>query len=294
VGGGDKKRVLIPGVTLEPVPVGWNGAGADYFAIMGTKVLGGRDFERSDSTGAVVVNETMARRFWGSPDAAVGKVFQMDGTNSQVLGVVEDGKYGSLQEEPVPYLFVATQPGKRGEGTLLIETAAAPTAMAGAIRQAIHDTDPEAFVMSLVSLRQNMQLSLFPYRVSAGLVGTIAVLGIFLGGVGLYGLVSYGVSRRTHEIGIRVAMGAGRADVLVLVFREAVSQLAIGSVIGLGVGLGAAQLLKAALYRASVSPTDAVGLAAAVAVVATVGLLAAYAPARRALRVNPMTALREE
>jgi ABC-type antimicrobial peptide transport system permease subunit len=148
--------------------------------------------------------------------------------------------------------------------------------------------------MSLVSLRQHMQLSLFPYRVGAGLVGTIAILGIFLGGVGLYGLVSYSVSRRTHEIGIRVAMGAGPADVLGLVFREAVSRLAIGSVIGLAMGLGAAQVMKAALYRAWVSPTDPIGLAAAVAAVAAVGLLATYAPARRALRVNPMNALREE
>ncbi|HMD86562.1 MAG TPA: ABC transporter permease [Terriglobia bacterium] len=294
VGGGDKKRVLIPGVTLEPVPVGWNGAGADYFAVMGTKVLRGRDFERSDSTGAVAMNETMARRFWGSPDAAVGKIFQMNGTNSQVLGVVEDGKYGSLQEDPVPYLFVATQPGKRGEGTLLVETAAAPASMSGAIRKAIHDADPDAFVASLVTLRQNMQLALLPYRISAGFIGSIAMLGIFLAGVGLYGLVSFGVSRRTHEIGVRVAMGAEPADVLVLVFRQAVSRLAIGSVVGLGVGLGAAQLLKAALYRASVSPTDPVGLAVAVAVVAAVGLLATYAPARRALRVNPMNALREE
>jgi putative ABC transport system permease protein len=97
-----------------------------------------------------------------------------------------------------------------------------------------------------------------------------------------------------HEIGIRVAMGAETADVLVLVFREAVSRLAIGAAIGLAVALAAAQTLKEALYRASVSPTDPIGLTAAVAVVAAVGLLAAYAPARRALRVDPMTALREE
>jgi len=218
----------------------------------------------------------------------------MDGTNSQVLGVVEDGKYGSLQEEPVPYLFVATQPGKHGEGILLVETAAAPTAMTATVRKVIHDADPDAFVVSLVTLRQNMQLSLLPYRIGAGFIGSIAMLGIFLAGVGLYGLVSYSVSRRTHEIGIRVAMGAETADVLVLVFREAVSRLAIGAAIGVAVALAAAQTLKEALYRASVSPTDPIGLAAAVAAVAAVGLFAAYAPARRALRVDPMTALREE
>ena len=164
--------------------------------------------------------------------------------------------------------------------------------MAGAIRKAIHDANPDAFVASLVTLRQHMQLSLFPNRVAAVLFGTIALLGIFLAGVGLYGLVSYSVSRRTHEIGIRVAMGARPADVLALVFRETVLRLGIGAAIGLAVGLAAAQVLRTGLY--GVSPTDPIGIAAAVAVVAAVGLLAAYAPARRALRVNPVDALREQ
>jgi putative ABC transport system permease protein len=292
VGGGDRKRVLIPGVTSEPVAVGWNGAGADYFAIMGTPLLRGRDFNGSDSKGAVVVNETMARRFWGSPDAAVGRVFQADGADCQVIGVAEDGKYGSLQEEPVPYLFVAAQPAKQGGGVLLVETAAAPAAMAGPVRKAIHDADPDAFILSLVTLRQNMQLSLLPFRLAAGLIGTIAMLGIFLAGVGLYGLVSYSVSRRTHEIGVRVAMGAERTDVLALIFREAVSRLAIGAVIGLGLALAAAEILRSALY--GVSPVDPIGVGAAGAVVVAVGLLAVYVPARRAISVDPMMALRHE
>jgi ABC-type antimicrobial peptide transport system permease subunit len=259
---------------------------------MGTQLLRGRDFDRSDSKGAVVVNETMARQFWGSPDAAMGKVFRMDGIDCRVLGVAENGKYESLQEDPMPFLFLARQPDKRDHGTLLIETATAPTAMAGTIRKAIHDTDPDAFVTSLVSLRQSMQVSLFPYRIAAVLFGTIAFLGIFLAGVGLYGLVSYSVSRRTHEIGIRVAMGAGPADVFMLVMREALARVAMGTAIGLGVALAGAQVIRSGLY--GVSPADPTGLAAAVAVVATVGLLATYAPARRALHVDPANALRQE
>ena len=176
----------------------------------------------------------------------------------------------------------------------LIETATTPAAMAGTIRKAIHDADSGAFVMSLGSLRQSMQLPLLPYRIALGLIGTIAVLGIFLAGVGLYGLISYGVSRRTHEIGIRVAMGAQPADVLALVFREAAPRLAIGAAVGLAVGFAAAWAFQAPLYRAKVSYADPMGLAAAVAVVAVVGLLAAYAPARRALRVDPASALRQE
>ena len=145
---------------------------------MGTRLLRGRDFDRSDSSGAVVVNETMARQIWGNPDAAVGKVFRMDGIDCRVVGVVEDGKYTSLEEEPMPFLFRATPLAKRGEGTLLIQTAPAPTAMAGTIRKAIHDTDPGAFVMSLLSLRQIHAASLFSLTASPlGLIGAIAMLG---------------------------------------------------------------------------------------------------------------------
>jgi hypothetical protein len=259
---------------------------------MGTQLLCGRDFERSDARGVVVVNETMARQFWGSPDAAVGRVFRMDDHDYRIIGVAENGKYESLQEPPMPFVFAAMPPDKRDYGTLLIETAAPPSAMAGAIRKAIQDTDPDAFVASLTTLRQSMQISLYPYRIAAGLIGTIAMLGIFLAGVGLYGLVAYSVSRRTHEIGVRVAMGAERTDVLALVFRETMLRLAIGAVIGLAVALAAAEVLRSALY--GVSPTDPIGIAVAVAVTAAVGLLAAYAPARRALRVDPANALRRE
>jgi predicted permease len=290
--GGGKRQVLVPGVTPEPVEIGGRAAGADYFAVMGTQLLCGRDFNRSDARDVVVVNETMARQFWGSPDAAVGRVFRMDDNDYRIIGVAENGKYESLQEPPMPFVFAAMPLAKRGYGTLLVETAAPPPAMAGAIRKVIQDTDPDALVVSLVTLRQSIQISVYPYRIAAGLIGTIALLGIFLAGVGLYGLVAYSVSRRTHEIGVRVAMGAERTDVLALVFREAASRLAIGAVIGLAVALAAAQILRSALY--GVSPADPIGVGAAVAVVAAVGLLAVYVPARRAIRVDPMVALRHE
>jgi putative ABC transport system permease protein len=291
-GSGDAKwRAMIPGVT-EPVEVGGRAAGADYFAIMGTQLLRGRDFGRNDSKGAVVVNETMARQIWGSPDAAMGRVFRLEGVDCQVIGVVENGKYVSLDEKPLPFVFAAAPLGKRGEGTLLIETAGPPTALAATIRKAINDAEPDVLLVSLNTLRKHMRFSLFPYRVAASLVGTIAILGMFLAGVGLYGLVSYSVGRRTREIGVRVAMGAGPADVLSLVLREALSRVVIGAVIGLAAALAAAELIRSALF--GVSPTDPIGLGVALAVVGTVGLLAAYAPARRALRVNPMDAVREQ
>jgi len=290
--GAARHPVVIPGVTSEPLGVGTRAAGPEYFSIMGTRLLRGRDFDRSDSTGAVVVNETMARQVWGSPDAAMGKVFRMDGVDCRVIGVAEDGKYFALNEDPLPFVFRAAALWKGGEGTLLVETAGPPLALAGTVRKTIHDAEPDALILNLTSLRQSMRLALFPYRLGAGLIGTIALLGVVLAGVGLYGLVAYSVSRRTHEIGVRVAMGAERRDVLKLVFREVVLRLAIGSLIGFAVALAGAQIIRSALY--GVGPTDPIGLTAAVAVVAAVGLLAAYPPARRALRVNPVDALREQ
>jgi len=291
-GSGDAKRLaMIPGVT-EPVEVGRRDAGADYFAIMGTQLLRGRDFDAHDAKGVVVVNETMARQIWGSSDAAMGKVFRLGGVDRQVIGVAENGKYVSLDERPFPFVFAATPLGKDESGTLLIETAGPPSALAGTVRKTINDAEPDALVFSLTSLREHMRFSLFPYRVGAGLVGAIAILGIFLAGVGLYGLISYSVGRRTREIGVRVAMGAGPKDVLSLVLREALSRVAIGAVIGLVAALAGAQVIRSALF--GVSPTDPIGIAVAMAAVAAMGLLAAYVPARRALRVNPMDALREQ
>jgi len=197
-----------------------------------------------------------------------------------------------LNEEPTPFVFAAEPLGEGGTVTLLVETAGPPTGLAPQVRKAIQNAEPDALIVSLTSLREHMRFSLFPYRIGAGFVGTIAILGMFLSGVGLFGLVAYSVGRRTREIGVRVAMGAGPRDVLALVFREALARVAIGAAIGLVAALAGAQVLRSALY--GVSPTDPIGLVSALTVVAAVGLLAAYIPARRALHVSPMDALREQ
>jgi predicted permease len=286
------KRVFISGAMPEPIEVGWKAVGPDYFTIMGTRLIRGRDFGSWESTGTVVVNETMARQVWGGLDAAMGKIFRVDNVDLHVLGVVENGNYFSLREKPMSFMFIATPLRKGGEGTLLIETATPPRALAATIQGAIRDVQPDAIIMSLDTLRQQMRLVLFADELAAGFVGTIAMLGMLLAGVGLYGLVSYSVTRRTHEIGIRVALGAKPVDVLTMVMREALTRVAIGALIGLVAALVAARIVASALYH--VSPADPIGMAAAVLAVAAIGLLAVYAPVRRALRVDPMTALRKE
>jgi len=281
-------RVFVPGVTDEPVNIRGNSVGPEYFTAMGTRILRGRDFEERDSRRLVIVNEAMARRFWGSADRAAGQIVQVDGETVEVAGVVETGKYQWLLEEPTPFFFRFTG----GAANLVIETAGDPAAMADSVRRALRAAAPDLTVQALVTVRQQMGMSLFLWQAAAGLLGVSAILGIFLAGVGLYGLVSYGVTRRAHEIGVRMAMGASPADVLKLVLRQGLSMVSIGSAIGLAGAVAAARVVSAVLYR--VSPADPAALAAGVLMVAAVALLASHVPARRAVRVDPMMVLRQE
>ena len=145
---------------------------------------------------------------------------------------------------------------------------------------------------SLVTLRQQMSLAFFLWQAAAGLLGIFAILGIFLSGVGLYGVVSHGVTCRAHEIGVRMAMGARPGDVLRLVLRQGLSMVAIGAVIGMAVAVAAARVVSAVLYR--VSPADPLALIEAALAVAAVTFLAIQMPARWAIRTDPMTVLRSE
>jgi predicted permease len=288
-GSGDAVRqVSLPGITADPVGIRGNSVGPEYFTAMGTAILRGRDFTAADSDGTAIVNEQMARRFWGGAGRAIGQFFRVDGKDRQIVGVVETGKYRWLTDEPEPYLFLFT----RGTPTLLIETAGDPAAVAGSVRKTFRDQLPDVSLISLVTLRQELGLAFFGWRAGASLFGISAMLGIFLSGVGLYGVVSYGVTHRAHEIGVRMAMGARPADVLRLVLRQGLSMVALGAVIGAAVAIAAARIVSAVLYR--VSPADPLALIEAALAIAVVTLLAIQTPALRAIRTDPMTVLRSE
>ena len=286
--GGGARQVSIAGVTDEPVGISGNAAGPEYFTAMGTAILCGRDFTTSDSAGVAIVNEQMARRFWGDAGRALGQFFRVDGKDRQIVGVVETGKYQALLEPPTPFFFLFS----RGGGTVLIETAGDPAAMAESVRKTFRDAVSGVTLHSLVTLRQQMGLAFFLWKAAAGLLGISAILGIFLSGVGLYGVVSHGVTCRAHEIGVRMAMGARTADVLRLVLRQGLSMVAIGAAIGMIGAVALAWVVSAFLYR--VSPADPLALAGAMLAVAAVAFLAILMPARRAIHTDPMTVLRGE
>lgn len=282
--------IIIPGMTSGTMAVSSTTVGPHYLSIMRARLLRGRDFDDHDSSGTVVVNETMAHQIWGGPDAAMGKVFRMGETSCRVIGVAEDGKYVSLSESPRPFLFAAASLDAAKEGTLLIETTPNPIVVIEAAARVIRVVQPRV-VGRVTTLSQYMRLPLFPFRVAATWVGAIAILGAFLAGVGLHALVSYSVVQRTSEIGLRVALGAKPLDILALVLRRVVTHVGIGTLVGIMAAWAMAQVATAFLYR--VSPADPAGLAAAVMATLVVALLAAYAPTLRALRVDPMNALRQ-
>jgi putative ABC transport system permease protein len=290
-GGGAARMVFVPGVTPEPVSVGYADVGPGYFSLMGTRLLRGREFFDHESGRPAVINESMARRFWGGGDAAMGRFLRVDNQDYQVTGVVEDGKYSDILEGPRPYFFVPART-KRGEGVLAVETAGDPAGVLPAMRQALLEADPNVNVISLTTMLQHLRIAYFTAQISALMMGSIALLGVFLAGVGLYGVISYSVNRRAHEIGLRMSLGARPRDVLILVLRQAAWLVAAGSTLGLAAAFLGARVASGLLYQ--VSPADPAAIVASLLTITALTFAAAHFPARRAVRLDPMTVLRRE
>ena len=281
-------EVSIAGVTSQSVKMLANAAGPEYFTAMGSTILRGRDFRASDSRGVAIVNEEMARLYWGTADRAVGRFIQVDGKDREIVGVVETGKYRSLVESPQPMVFLFSPTGEY----LVIETAGDLKTTADAVRKTIRQTLPGVSVYSMVTLHEELGLAFFFWRAPIGLFATSALLGIFLSGVGLYGVVSHAVARRSHEIGIRMAMGARPKDVLTMILGQGLLMVAIGTLIGMAGAVAAARVLSALLY--GVSPANPLALLEAALAVVAVTFLAIQVPSRRAIQTDPMIVLRSE
>jgi predicted permease len=265
-----------------------------YLSTMGIALLRGRDFtqQESDSQTAsvVVVNEALARRLWPGQDP-LGKQIALGGekTMSEVIGVVKTGKYRTLGEEPMPALFRGELAPRR---TLVIRTSGDARPVLDGVRRTVQTVDPTMAATDLETIEQYMMLPLFPARATGLLLGTSGVLAVVLTVIGLFGVIAYVVSQRTHEIGVRMALGAGRTDVVKMVMHQGLRVTLIGLTIGLVAACAAARLLSPLLYGIGANdPATLTGVAAGLTAVA---MLACYIPARRATRVNPSVALRYE
>lgn len=268
---------------------------AGYLDAAGTPLLAGRPLSPYDDDQAprvAIVNRDFARRLFGGTTAAVGGFFRLrDGTRVQIVGVVENGKYENLTEHLQPALFVPILQMPMSEMTLVIRAAGDPAALASSVREALRELDA-AVPLDIDTWNHRMGLPLFPARMATLALGVMGVIGAMLAVTGIFGMAAYAVSRRMKELGIRIALGASRREVLRAALGRALTLLAGGSAAGLLLGLFAARLLAFVVYEAT--PRDPLVLGGVVLAMVVLGLLATWIPAQRALTVDPLRLLREE
>jgi macrolide transport system ATP-binding/permease protein len=273
----------------------------DYFKALSVPLVAGRAFtdaDREDSTRVVVVNETLARRFFPGTDPAQGALgrrisFQSDaGPWMEIVGVARDGKYWTIGEAPQLFVYSPLEQSYSQTATLVVRSEGDPRSLANAIRAEVSKLDPSLPLFDVKTMEEHMGVSLFPARVAATLLGSFGLLALLLAAMGVYGVVSYSVAQRTREIGIRLALGARARDVLRLVAGRGMLLVTVGIVAGLAFALVLTRFMEGVLY--GVSATDALTFTLVVVLLAAVALLACLVPARRATKVDPMVALRHE
>jgi predicted permease len=280
--------------------VGAMSVGPGYFATMGIPLLEGREFLAEDNETApsvVIVNKALAKRYWHgrSPVGqriSTGRDAKHQRVWSEIVGVVPTGKYRSLRETDLPFVYHPFVQGFDAHATLVVQTASDSKLMLPTIRRAVQAIDPTLPILEAQTMQSYMSVPLFPAHITGVLLGTFGGLGLVLAMVGLYGVIAYSVAERTHEIGIRIALGAERQNVLRLVVGQGLRLTLIGAAIGLTAAFAATRLLSSLLY--GVSATDPLTFAGVTILLTIVALAACYIPARRAMRVDPMVALRYE
>jgi predicted permease len=278
----------------------FNRVSSDYFKTLGTPLRAGRDFQNRDKLGAplvALVNETLAKKMINGANP-VGRRIVVDRQGEpdqiyEVIGLVKDAKYYDLREDCPPTIYLAETQDEKPDSDpqILIRSSLPLTALLPSIRETLQQADSR-ISFNFRSFKTQVGWSLQRERLMAALSGLFGVLALILATVGLYGVISYTVARRTQEIGIRMALGAGGRRIASMIMREAIIMLAIGLTVGLGISLYAAQAVKAMLYN--LKPTDPPTFAMAAGALAIVAVGASYLPALRASRLDPMVALREE
>jgi putative ABC transport system permease protein len=271
-----------------------------YHRTLGIPLLRGRrltEADREDAPRVALINRTMARRWWPDGDPLGERITFDDPTDPEaewveVVGIVGDVRHDSLAQEPDAETYLSAYQTPRSTAVVTARTAGDPELLAGGLRQAVLQTDPDLPVYRVRTLEEVVADSLADQRFSATLLGLFALLALVLASVGVYGVISYSVTRRTHEMGLRMALGAERREVRRLVVVQGMRVAGLGVALGLVVALAATRFLEGMLY--GVTTTDPATLLAVPAVLLLVALLATILPAVRATRVDPVVALRSE
>jgi len=282
----------------QPPVVIFNHVDAPYFDTMRIPLLRGRAFRENDDEKAplvAIVNQSMAHQFWPNEDP-LGKRFSLKSATGpfvEIVGVTGDGKYVFIGWDKEPYFYVPLAQNYTSYRSLQLRSSVPPETLITQVQNEIHALDSN-MPSDIETMRQTLSggNGFFIFKVGAILAAAMGILGLTLAVVGVYGVVSFAASQRTHEIGIRMALGANRRDILRLVLRQGLV-LVIGGVLS-GMVLAWALTRSMASLLVGVSPTDALTFLTATLVLGGIGLWACYAPARRAMRLDPMVALRYE
>jgi putative ABC transport system permease protein len=295
--------IYIDGHTLapghQPPVVIYNRVDEFYFDTMRVPLLRGRAFRENDDEKAplvAIVNQAMAHQFWPNEDP-IGKRFSLNSATGpfvEIVGLTGDGRYVFIGWDKEPYFFVPLAQNYTGYRALQIRSSVPPESLITQAQSAVHVLDPNMPVSDVQTMRQSLSggNGFFIFRVGAILAASIGILGLTLAVVGVYGVVSFAASQRTHEIGIRMALGANRRDILRLILRQGL-MLVMGGVVA-GVLLAWALTRSMVTLLMGVSPTDALTFVTATLLLGGIGLWACYAPARRAMHLEPTVALRHE
>ena len=294
--GSGATRVAVDGYTPpaneEPI-VGVNIVSVRYFETMGIPIVAGREFSSADSITAplaVVINETMAKRYWSGRDP-LGTRLRVDDAYV-VVGIARDIKYGTLDEPPRPYVYFNLAQRYSSGVLLQVRTAGDPLSLVGPVREAVRAIDPNLPLWDTRPVSEHMEQAVFPQRIGASLLGMMGALALLLATVGLYGVISYAVSQRTPEMGVRLALGASPSALRGMVIGHGVRLTIVGVVIGLAAAFGAARLVVSLLP--GITATDPLTFVSVPAVLLGIAIAAAWLPARRASMVDPIVALRYE
>jgi putative ABC transport system permease protein len=297
-GGGQRRGVEFEGYQPqknEDTETNTNVIGLNYFSTMGIPVVAGRDFNAQDREGgpsAVIVNEEAARRYYGGN--AVGKRLKIgsDSPFSEIVGVVRNAKYRNLREQSLPFIYIPLGQEHHAGMVLMVRTAGDPAALVASVRSEMRALNKDVPVFSVQTMEERIGGQLAADRMIAVLLSVFAGGALLLAAIGIYGVMGYAVAQRTHEIGIRIALGAEQRDILRLVLGQGVLLILIGAGIGLVLAFAATRVLQSLLF--GVSATDPLTFAVVLLVLVGVALLACYLPARRATKVDPLVALRYE
>lgn len=286
-----------PPSPYRPLMADHNVVTPDWFRTIGIPLIAGRHFteqDKADAVGVVIVNEAMARRFWPDQDP-IGRRFEVGEKQRrtvEIVGIARNSKHRTLDEEPRPVMYLPLLQQYESQMILHVRSAVDPLSLVAAVRREVQQLDLRLPIFEIKTLAQRLNESIWPTRTMSKLVIIFALLALLLAVIGLYGVLSYTVTQRTRELGIRLALGAQASNVFKLILGQGMILVLIGVVLGLVSAFALTRVLEGFLYGVGV--TDPLTFAIAAFVLTVVALLACYLPARRATKVDPMVALRHE